>query len=122
MKNYKQKETSMKNFISFYNERYAGSYRYKLKGYEYTRSIAVQNVINNKLNILRIENVLDYGSGSGLHIELWKNLFPNANLYCCDISSVALKVLIKKHPKLNENTRMILNNKAQLKMTSLMSY
>jgi len=36
-------------------------------------------------------------------------------LYCCDISSVALKELTKNYPELSEHTRLIDNNKAPFK-------
>jgi SAM-dependent methyltransferase len=51
------------------------------------------------MKINNIKKVLDYGSGSGLHIDLWKKVFPLSDLYFCDISTVALEKLIGKYPE-----------------------
>src|SRR3972149_3002465 len=76
-----------------YDQRYSGGYRKNLVGYEIARWAALEHFIKRVLKIDNIRTVLDYGAGRGLHVELWRKVFPKANLYYCDISSVAVKVL-----------------------------
>lgn len=82
-----------------YDRRYLSGYRESLSGYEFARWNALEHFIRKILRLHSIKTVLDYGSGSGLHIDLWKNVFPFADLYFCDISSVALEKLISKYPE-----------------------
>ena len=83
----------------FYNKRYLNRYRENLSGYEIARWVALEHFIKNMLKKEKIKNILDYGCGNGLHVNLWKKLFPQADLNFCDISNVALKSLIKKYPE-----------------------
>jgi len=45
----------MKELKSIYDERYSKGYRSEISGYEYARSVAVLNVINNKLNVSQLK-------------------------------------------------------------------
>ena len=64
-----------------YYNRYSGGYREALSGYEVARWHALHHFIRNVLKLNNIQRVLDYGSGSGLYINLWKQVFPDANLF-----------------------------------------
>jgi len=66
------------------------------------------------LKLSNIKTVLDYGSGSGLHVNLWKKVFPFADLYFCDISSVALEKLISKYPEFKFKCAEVKENRAPL--------
>lgn len=84
---------------SLYDERYWRDYRGHLTGYEIARWHALDHFLRRE--VVRIEKprcVLDYGSGSGLHVPLWERLFPDAALYFCDVSGVALKKLGETYP------------------------
>lgn len=82
-----------------YDQRYSEGYRGDLAGYEFARWVALEHFIKRVLKIDNIRTVLDYGAGRGLHVELWRKVFPKANLYFCDISSVALKKLVEDYPE-----------------------
>src|SRR3990172_9055975 len=86
-----------------YDRRYSGGYRKNLAGYEIARWAALEHFIKRVLKIDNIRTVLDYGAGRGLHVELWRKVFPKANLYFCDISSVALKKLVENYPEYESN-------------------
>jgi ubiquinone/menaquinone biosynthesis C-methylase UbiE len=93
-----------------YDQRYSGGYRKNLVGYEIARWAALEHFIKRVLKINNIRTVLDYGAGRGLHVELWRKVFPKANLYFCDISSVALKKLVEDYPEYESNCVQIKND------------
>ena len=82
-----------------YDRRYLTGYRDSLYGYEIARWKAIEHFIEKILKLNKIKTVLDYGCGSGLHVNLWKKVFPFAEIYFCDISFVALEKLVKKYPE-----------------------
>ena len=55
----------------------------------------------------KAKTILDYGCGRGAHIVLWKSLFPQSELFFCDISPVALQILAKEHPEYTSNCGLI---------------
>lgn len=82
-----------------YDKRYeSGAYREKISGCELARWHAVRHFIQT---ILKIDpagkKVLDFGAGSGLHVELWEKSFPGADLSFCDISHGARARFKEKH-------------------------
>jgi len=95
-----------------YDRRYLDGYRKRLNGYEIARWMALDHFIRKILKIKNVKTVLDYGSGSGLHVELWKKVFPLANLYFCDISLVALEKLKSKYPEFKLKCREVKEDKA----------
>jgi ubiquinone/menaquinone biosynthesis C-methylase UbiE len=101
------------DFSSIYNQRYTDGYREVLSGYEIARWKALESLISKTLRLRDLKKVLDYGGGSGLHVGLWERLFPEAELYFCDISSVAKEKFQEKYPQLSGQYFMIDNNKAQ---------
>ena len=95
-----------------YDERYLKGYRESLSGYEFARWIALDHFIRKILKLSDIKTVLDYGSGSGLHVDLWRKVFPLSDLYFCDISSVALEKLISKYPEFKFKCGEVKENRA----------
>ena len=89
----------MDKLKDFYNKRYLNGYRENLSGYEIARWVALEHFIKNILKREKIKNMLDYGCGNGLHVNLWKKLFPQADLNFCDISNIALESLITIYPE-----------------------
>jgi len=102
----------MNNQKNIYDRRYLSDYRASLSGYEFARWSALDHFIRKVLKLNNIKTVLDYGSGSGLHINLWGKVFPSADLYFCDISSVALEKLISKYPEFKFNCAEVKENRA----------
>lgn len=102
------------NIRDMYNKRYLNGYRDTLYGYEYARSSALDHFISKILKMNNAKKVLDYGSGSGLYVDLWRTVFPLADLYFCDISPVPLKMLIKKYPEFKSNCALVESNRALL--------
>lgn len=100
-----------KKIKEIYNQRYRNGYREALSGYEIARCKALDHFIRKVLKPNNVKKVLDYGSGSGLHIELWEKVFSDSELYFCDLSSVALKKLAQKHPKFRSNIAEVKNEK-----------
>ena len=82
-----------------YNRRYLNGYREKIRGYEFARWRTLDHLIRKILQLNSAKTVVDYGCGSGLHVNLWRKVFPLADLYFCDISPVALEKLINKYPE-----------------------
>ena len=102
----------MDKLKEIYDSRYLGDYRKSLGGYEVARWKALDHLISHILKLKDIGYVLDYGSGSGLHVELWKQIFSEADLYFCDISSVALQQLGDKYPEFKLKCGEVKGNKA----------
>lgn len=84
---------------SEYDTRYRGGYRGHLEGYEVARWEALRHFFKAGPGREegRVSKVLDYGAGSGLFAPLWENLFPNAEISFCDISSVARDRFLEAH-------------------------
>lgn len=97
---------------ALYNKRYLKGYREALSGYEFARWQSLDHFISKVLKTDNVKKVLDYGSGNGLHVDLWQNVFPLADLYFCDISPVSLKKLISKYPKFRSQCAEVKNNRA----------
>ena len=83
---------------SIYDQRYSGNYRQHLSGYEISRWKALDHFITHVLKIGSSKKVLDYGAGSGLHVNLWEKVFSEAELHFSDISSVGMEKLKLKYP------------------------
>lgn len=84
---------------SVYDQHYSGDYREHLSGYEIARWEALDHFINYVLKLGSAKKVLDYGAGSGLHVDLWEKVFPEAELHFCDISTVAMEKFKAKYPR-----------------------
>ncbi|WP_442483194.1 class I SAM-dependent methyltransferase [Aeoliella sp. SH292] len=82
-----------------YDRRYSGDYRQHLSGYEIARWKALKHFITRVLKLGGSQSVLDYGAGRGLHLPLWQEVFPNAELSFCDISGVARNHFANDFPK-----------------------
>ena len=95
-----------------YNKRYLSGYRETLSGYEIARWSALDHFIRKVLKMDNIRRVLDYGSGGGLHVDLWKKVFPLADLYFCDISLASLEKLARKYPEFKSKCAEVKNNRA----------
>lgn len=92
----------------YYDNRYATEdYRTKLSSYEVARVDALSLLVKNTLRLQNPENVLDYGSGNGLHVDLWEKLFPNSKLHFADISKEANRQLVDKFPEYKNTTKLI---------------
>lgn len=97
-----------------YDDRYRKGYRERLSGYEIARYRALEHFIPPLLRDTTPPlKVLDYGSGSGLYIELQRALFPGSDLYFCDISSVALEKLGETYPEYRSQCAPVSENRAQ---------
>ena len=90
-----------------YDLRYSSDYREHLSGFEVARWDALAHFIPNVAGLKQADKLLDYGSGSGLYVPLWKKLFPETELHCCDISSVALDKLSEKFPDLTDRCYLV---------------
>lgn len=95
------------SLVEIYDQRYRGSYRSKLEGYEVARWRALEHFIPRVARLGRGGKVLDYGAGSGLHVELWERVFPQAELWFCDISPVAREKFEARHTHLQGRYRMV---------------
>jgi len=94
-----------------YNQRYQTGYRDHLSGYEIARWSALKHFSAKTAKVSSAEKVLDYGSGSGLHVGLWKEIFFQSGLYFADISSVALDKLKENFPEYQNNVCLIKDDK-----------
>lgn len=97
---------------SVYDQRYSGNYREQLTGYEIARWEALSHFITHVLNLGSAKNVLDYGAGRGLHVDLWEKTFPGADLYFCDISPVAKEKFSEKYLRHANRYHLIEDNQS----------
>lgn len=102
----------MSSISSIYNQRYSGNYRKHLSGYEIARWEAIEHFVIHVLKINAAKRVLDYGAGRGLYLGLWEKIFPEAELYFCDISSVAVEKFKEKYPRHVERYCILCENQA----------
>jgi ubiquinone/menaquinone biosynthesis C-methylase UbiE len=102
----------MKYEKDFYDQRFLQGYRDRISGIEFARRAALSHVIRRVLKAGSPKTILDFGSGNGLFADLWRSLFPNAEIFFGDISEVALAQLAEKHPDLKENCRLLKGDRA----------
>ena len=95
-----------------YDQRYSGDYREHLSGYEIARWEALHHFTAQILKLSSAKKVLDYGAGSGLHVNLWEKIFTEAELYFCDISSVAMEKFKSKYPHYKDRYSLIQANQS----------
>lgn len=105
----------MSRFKELYDGYYIDGYRDKIIAYEVARYTALDHFIRKVLKLNNANKLLDYGSGSGLHVGLWRRLFPNTELHFCDISEIALEKLKKKYPEYNLTCGVVKNSRAPFK-------
>lgn len=82
-----------------YDDRYREGYRTRRSGYEIARASALEHFIGHVARVNQARRVLDYGAGSGLHVDLWEKIFSGAQLHFTDISGVALEQLAARYPR-----------------------
>ena len=102
------------SITDIYNQRYLEGYRNSLSGYEVARWKALDHFITKKVSpTMTGGKILDYGGGSGLFIPLWRKLFSGAELFACDISSVALGKIAEKFADMEGHCALVKGNKAE---------
>ncbi len=84
-----------------YDQRYATGYRQTLNSFELARASAVTHVLTKVLGLKGKRRALDYGSGSGLFTAVLRDALPEADLYACDISGVAIQQLKECQPRVS---------------------
>lgn len=91
----------LSDFSQTYDSLYTRGYRRAFRKDEIARYRALKHFITRviKIDTEQAYNILDYGSGQGLYITLWHELFTRSNLSFCDISRVALKNLTNQYPQ-----------------------
>jgi len=94
-----------------YDERYRAGYREKLSGYEFARWVALDHFFRKVINVTEPKNILDYGCGNGLFYPLLQLLYPHAEIFGADISSVAIEQLQGKYVEFSGRTCVIHKNK-----------
>jgi SAM-dependent methyltransferase len=99
---------------ALYDAKYREGYRQQLCGYEKARFEALKHFCRAHLSGAKVRRLLDYGAGSGLYLPLWREAFPEAEIFCADISAVALKELQGKFPDLKERCFLIEDDRVAL--------
>lgn len=95
-----------------YDEKYSEGYRAELRGFELAREAALHHFVKKVVSAPKPARVLDYGAGRGLHVPLWEALFPETELFLCDVSTVAMKNCIENYNSLSNQYRLIEDNRA----------
>jgi SAM-dependent methyltransferase len=103
---------------NFYDKKYAAGYRSDLYGYEIARQKAIQHFIEKVVLVSKPNRILDYGAGRGLHVPLWKRIFPETDLFLCDVSSVAKQICVEESSHLANNYRLIEGGRADFEDSS----
>ncbi len=96
----------------FYDDKYAAGYRSELSGFEIARAKAIHHFIEQVVSVSHPNRILDYGAGRGLHVPLWKKIFPATELFLCDVSFVAMQNCIEVYNDLSNNYKLIEDNRA----------
>jgi ubiquinone/menaquinone biosynthesis C-methylase UbiE len=96
---------------TLYDARYLDGYRKKLSGYEIARWNAMKHFFQRIVRYEQPHRILDYGCGNGLFYPLFRSLFPAAEIFGADISSVAIAQLQKKFPEFSGKTSLVNENK-----------
>ncbi len=87
--------------------------RSQLSGFEIARWDALSHFIPKQVENNKTFCILDYGAGTGLHVELWKNLFPNSDIYLTDISEVGRSKCLSNYKELKGKYKLIKNKKSE---------
>ncbi len=99
---------------NLYDERYTSGYRAELSSYEIARWVALRHFVTEVAQAGSARSVLDYGAGRGLHVSLWQELFPTAELSFCDLSPVALGKLGECFPEYAARCHVVEDGRAAL--------
>jgi len=96
-----------------YEKYHEKNHRSKLSGFEIARWDALahfipQHILNNK-NL----HILDYGAGTGLHLELWKILFSKSDIFLTDISEVGRSKCLSFNKDFQGRYKLIKNNRSE---------
>jgi len=96
-----------------YEKYHKSNSRSQLSGFEIARWDALSHFIPKHILNNKKLDILDYGAGTGLHIELWKKLFPSSNLYLCDISYAGKKKCLQNYPEYQNKYELVTNGHAE---------
>lgn len=96
-----------------YEEYHLSNLRSNLNGFEIARWSALTHFVNHYLSDKIPNTILDYGAGTGLHIDLWEKLFPTSNLYLCDISKAGKKKCLQDYPQYQNRYELVKNGRAE---------
>ena len=96
-----------------YEKYHEKNHRSKLSGFEIARWDALahfipQHILNNK-NL----HILDYGAGTGLHLELWKILFSKSDIFLTDISEIGRSKCLSFNKDFQGRYKLIKNNRSE---------
>ena len=96
-----------------YEKYHEKNHRSNLSGFEIARWDALahfipQHILNNK-NL----HILDYGAGTGLHLELWKILFSKSDIFLTDISEVGRSKCLSFNKDFQGRYKLIKNNRSE---------
>jgi len=94
-----------------YNGRYRAGYRRGLSGYEIARWAALDHFLRNVPGCTSPGSILDYGCGNGLFYPLLRALYPRAEIFGADVSSVALEQLQGTYAEAAGKTCIITGNR-----------
>lgn len=95
-----------------YDALYTAQYRSRISGFEWARREALRHFIPMFIDTSAPLRVMDYGAGRGLYFDLWRDIFPNGQLSCCEISTVALDRIRSENPEIASHCYPILENRA----------
>jgi len=110
-----EEDSSNRDWKAVYNNHYADdSYRASLSGYEIARFKALKHFITKVLDVGKVDKVLDYGAGRGLHVKLWETIFSAAELCFADISEKALAKLKEDFAEYKESCYLINDDRIEI--------
>ena len=96
-----------------YEKYHKSDSRTKLSGFEIARWDALTHFIPRNVPAIDNPHILDYGAGTGLHIELWQKLFSQSQMYLCDISLTGREKCLSKFPEYRKKYKIVENGRAQ---------
>lgn len=97
-----------------YDDLYSGEYRARLTGMERARRAALVHFIRHVARVEDVRTMLDYGAGSGLFVDLWRDIFPVAEISCAEISPIALAKLKSANGDVANRCFLIRDHRVQI--------
>ena len=96
-----------------YDNYHRSNSRSQLSGFEIARWDALSHFIPKHILNNKKLDILDYGAGTGLHLELWKSLFPDSDISLTDISEVGQSKCLSTNKDFQGKYKLIKNNKSE---------
>ncbi|GEM_PF-1416820 len=88
-------ERTASDHAAIYDDRYRRGYRLERHGYEFARAASLKHLLRRHVAPTTPRDVLDFGAGNGLFLDVVRAALPDAALRACDVSAEAVQQLCR---------------------------